>query len=356
MSNQIKNEFTEQPTEMSLREELSQSQARLDGAIDLLKSIRSAALYRLLRKMGRWGWMDKKIQSVIENLPVFGDPAAKPVSQKANSATSLQEFVNSIDEYNSSQPNADLLHAIRQYNHEMLDQFHQTYSLYGKTMLDIGASPHGYALEQALQRGVSFYTGITLSLEEPVYIHGDSNQNGILLKMDATDLRFPDRYFDTIFSISTFEHILDIEKALAEIKRVLKTGGYAFLSFEPIWSSPAGHHLHHFGECSKVVPSWAHLVWAAEEMRSELSEKWPADAPVSLAEAVNWVYLDEGLNRKSLRDFKKAFENCGLVIEWLVESRAESINHQYAERASRKTGLGSQELEIQGLSILFKKQ
>ena len=312
-------------------------------------------MYRLIRGLGRWTWVDERIQQLIDQSPAQTNQEIGDTWQQTDTAVTLSNYILSIDELNASRPNANLLNAIREYNHQMIDQFNQFSPLIGRTILDVGASPHGYTLEQALQRCVSLYVGITLSIEEPVYVQGNSGANGIILKMDATDLRFPDKFFDRVFSISAFEHILDIERALGEIKRILKVGGLAFLSFEPIWSSPGGHHLHHFGEWTKVVPPWAHLIWTPAEMRLGLSKQWPQDASISLDQAVEWVYVRDNLNRKTIRDFRRAFESSGLVIESFTELKEKNINALLAERASKKTGLTLQELEIKGISIVLKK-
>lgn len=71
----------------------------------------------------------------------------------------------------------------------------------------------------------------------------DINPNNIkkgvaknLKVMDAINLDFPDKSFDKVYSLHTFEHIADIEKAFQELARVLKPGGKAVLVYprEPI--------------------------------------------------------------------------------------------------------------------------
>src|SRR6202008_3573804 len=113
---------------------------------------------------------------------------------------------------------------------------------------------------------------------------------------------FPDARFDAIVTMSTFEHILHVDRALAEMHRVLRPDGHALISFEPMWTCSYGHHLHHFGPVSDLVPAWAHLTWSKEEMGRALQSLWPADAPLTLDAALRWVYEEPVLNRIGIRD------------------------------------------------------
>lgn len=49
--------------------------------------------------------------------------------------------------------------------------------------------------------------------------------------MSATELEFENGFFDKICSFEVFEHIEDIGKAFENVARVLKPGGYFFMSF-----------------------------------------------------------------------------------------------------------------------------
>ena len=56
-----------------------------------------------------------------------------------------------------------------------------------------------------------------------------------VLWMDGRELRFPDESFDVVFSLSSIEHFgtpSDIARSAAEIGRVLRPGGHAFLVTE----------------------------------------------------------------------------------------------------------------------------
>ena len=46
---------------------------------------------------------------------------------------------------------------------------------------------------------------------------------------------FTSEYFDIVYSISVFEHLLFPWKAVLEINKVMKTGGYLHISTHPVW-------------------------------------------------------------------------------------------------------------------------
>lgn len=52
-----------------------------------------------------------------------------------------------------------------------------------------------------------------------------------LTRASVTDLPYRNESFDCVVSMSTLEHIQQLEKAILEIKRVLKNGGLAVLGF-----------------------------------------------------------------------------------------------------------------------------
>jgi SAM-dependent methyltransferase len=58
----------------------------------------------------------------------------------------------------------------------------------------------------------------------PMDIAPRGNVKGLIIA-DASDLPFEDSSFDLVFSSNVLEHIKDIDKALAEMKRVLVPGG-----------------------------------------------------------------------------------------------------------------------------------
>ena len=264
----------------------------------------------------------------------------------------LRAFRESIDKFNASQSNASMLDAIRAYNHQIVGEFDKIFPIKGADLLDIGASPHGYAMEKCFELGVSRYVGIGLDIEAAQDMRAGGSQ-GRLRLMNAQDLAFADRTFDAVVSMSTFEHIADVPKALHEIHRVLKPGGKVLLSFEPLWTCPYGHHLHHLGEISDLVPPWAHLVWDRKQMASYLEDKWPANAAISLEEAILWIYDGEAINRVGIRKMREYFESCPLRIEWIVPMMHGAANQLLLEVATNSTGLTPDELHTKGFSVLM---
>lgn len=61
------------------------------------------------------------------------------------------------------------------------------------------------------------------------YISVDLYDENAMFKEDITKLSFKDNSFDVIFCSHVFEHIEDDRKAMTEIYRVLKNGGFAIL-------------------------------------------------------------------------------------------------------------------------------
>lgn len=108
--------------------------------------------------------------------------------------------------------------------------------LKGKKVLDVGCGGGQY-MEYFLDKGTKI-TGIDYS-EKMIemargYLEGKEKNKTLrysLIKADAEDLPFRNNTFDLIVSIGLLEYLSRPEKALSEIHRVLKKGGYALLSF-----------------------------------------------------------------------------------------------------------------------------
>ena len=54
-------------------------------------------------------------------------------------------------------------------------------------------------------------------------------RNPDTIKIDITTIQYPNNYFDIIICNHVLEHVLDYKKAIKEIFRVLKKGGFAIV-------------------------------------------------------------------------------------------------------------------------------
>jgi SAM-dependent methyltransferase len=118
------------------------------------------------------------------------------------------------------------------------------------------------------------------------------------LNMEVKD--YPGYHFDCIVSKNTFEHILNFQDALIEMKARLKINGRVYAGFGPLYKSPFGHH-----GWLKVFFPWGHLIIPESIIIWRLN----------LARAVKITTIqDLRLNKLSLADFKKAFYESGFTI------------------------------------------
>lgn len=61
------------------------------------------------------------------------------------------------------------------------------------------------------------------------YLSADLYDPNAMVKMDITDIQYPDNHFDVIYCSHVLEHVMDDKKAMREFLRVLKPSGWAVL-------------------------------------------------------------------------------------------------------------------------------
>lgn len=110
-----------------------------------------------------------------------------------------------------------------------LDRRH---GLAGAELLDLGCGPGYYT--SALREAGARVVGVDMDTT------GWQGTFG-LVQGDATSLPFPTAGFDGVFCSNLLEHVADTAGVLAEIERVLRPGGWVYLSWTN-WYSPWGGH------------------------------------------------------------------------------------------------------------------
>ncbi len=113
-------------------------------------------------------------------------------------------------------------YALQPHIHEVLSKIDWR----GKRVLEIG-SGLGTDARSIIGKGGD-YTGINVdqaSTEATAQALRAFSLPGRVLQRDATRLDFLDGAFDVVYSFGVLHHIPEVEKAVAEIRRVLKPGG-----------------------------------------------------------------------------------------------------------------------------------
>lgn len=156
----------------------------------------------------------------------------------------------------------------------------------GILILDLGSGIGGYTWAMS-ERGANV---ISLDLVSP------SANKGQNILADATRIPLLANQIDLVFCASLIEHVAAPHYLLQEIERILRPGGYCYLSFPPYYSPMGGHEFspwHYLGERwalrlssgRQAVPAWIQALYK------------PIDNPTSFAD----LYPDWGLYRMTIR-------------------------------------------------------
>ncbi len=111
--------------------------------------------------------------------------------------------------------------AAEHFQSEELNAFLDRYQLRDRRCLEVGCG------RGAFQYLVGDYTGTDLAESVRPYLHKP------FFAGSATDLPFADGEFDVVWSVAVLEHVPGPERALQEMRRVLKDGGFLYLA--PAW-------------------------------------------------------------------------------------------------------------------------
>jgi SAM-dependent methyltransferase len=263
----------------------------------------------------------------------------------------LDDYVATVDAFTRTRPD---LTPVRGYNHAMIDALDSAAPLSGQIVLDVGASPHGFCLEHTLRKGVAEYIGVGLGVWEPVEVHHGA-ATGRVVRGEAEALMLEPESVDIVMSLSTFEHFADGEAVLREIHRVLRPAGRLFVNFQPVWTSSEGHHLHHVESVTRLIPPWAHLLWTPEAMRRALASRWPPDAPLSLDEAVAWIYDSAEINRVDVVTLRQMFEASPFTIEWMTPLPEGRDLSGLAAYLASVLPFSADDLLTRGFSVMMRK-
>jgi len=165
------------------------------------------------------------------------------------------------------------------------------------------------------------------------------------IESDAMNLMFKENFFDCCLCFNAFEHIPDPGKALREIVRTLKPGGYAYITFDPIWTADSGSHfLHRVGE------PWAHLLLSESSFIEQMRNN---GATVS-----ETIEFGGAMNRWRYGEFLaifRAFSEMVLFHDTYLGFESEHHQRHVNYEQALKLGYSVEELALRRLRWLIQK-
>jgi ubiquinone/menaquinone biosynthesis C-methylase UbiE len=215
--------------------------------------------------------------------------------------------------------------------------FKSRVDLAGKDLLDIGCGPGGktcYLATLSPRRvvGVDYSAELIRQAEaaRDILAPPEDRLKLEFACVDASDLPFPEAYFDIVTCSDAFEHFSNPEKVISEAARVLKPGGLFVIDFAQ-WASYNGHHL---GDFFKTP--WAHVFWdenavvqAVEELaRNEKTRLMDHETHEAIDKLVarRIDHFRNSLNRLRLAEFERFLKlESHLQVRWQKKTSARPI-------------------------------
>lgn len=211
------------------------------------------------------------------------------------------------------------------YQEHALRRFLRALPSHATTILEIGSDLGANVVQRLAKLTDCDVVGINPAPAFPQLSDAEEISESIrLMQVDGRDIPLPDNSVDGVFTVATIEHVMDVPRLYAEVRRLLKPGGVLFADFAPIWSSYNGHHTYavvggkearYWKPGRNPVPDFSHLLWSPDEMR-EFLHQGPCDDSL-VGPIVEWIYHGDGVNRLFLEDHLRALKGSGLSCERL---------------------------------------
>ena len=173
-------------------------------------------------------------------------------------------------------------------------------------ILDLGCGCGALAIDCALNKGAKQVIGVDFHEEWIRFANNNLSINypELISKVEFYTTRMGDieeDNFDMIIAKEVFEHIIELDTVLLEMKNKLKIGGLIVSGFGPLYNSPMGHH-------SRFIYKFpfAHILFSQKYLFKKLNTK----------NGTNFTKLsDLGLNGLSLKKYEKyLFNTQGLEV------------------------------------------
>ena len=175
----------------------------------------------------------------------------------------------------------------------------------GSRVLDIGCG-HGRMCIDIAEEGASKVVGLDINERLIDFANDNLRMNYPHLAGTVTFYAMPlselnlFNTFDFIISKDSFEHIIGLDKMLEEMNKILKPGGKVFSGFAPLYNSYFGDHKR-----TRAILPWFHLIIPESILIRRLNR--------NRSEQIKRIE-DLGLNKNSLKDYKRIFSDSPLSI------------------------------------------
>jgi len=228
----------------------------------------------------------------------------------------------------------------------------------GARVLDVGCGLGSLCVSMALA-GARKVVGLDTEtkLIEFANHYARSHYPQVAEALEFRDLDLQDYHgeaFDIIVSKDSFEHIMDLEGMLDEMKQHLAPGGRIYAGFGPLYNSPFGHH----GRILTCLPwrqfPWGHLLESEERIVARMNRRRAAggkifcyhDGPIG-------SIRDLGLNMNSFADYRRILAESGLR---LAEFRLNQSTRLFSKISSLLRGLpGLEEYFTHNIYCILEK-
>jgi ubiquinone/menaquinone biosynthesis C-methylase UbiE len=133
------------------------------------------------------------------------------------------------------------------------------------------------------------------------------------IQLSPYRLPFDDSAFDLVYSVTVFEHVMDYDTALAEIRRVLKPGGVGVHLFPGPWTFLETHVFVPWA--SRIQSYWWLYLWAVLGIRNQFQKGYSARRTADL----NYAFLKNETNYLTKRQVRehvlRHFDDCRFLEE-----------------------------------------
>jgi SAM-dependent methyltransferase len=182
-------------------------------------------------------------------------------------------------------------------------------------VLDVGCG-HGSLCVDAALSGARKVVGLDLDSHRINFANENLKQNypQLIEIIEFRDIDLQDyngSKFDVILSKDSFEHILDLDIVLENMKSHLNQSGRIYIGFAPLYCSPTGDH----GRTKIPIP-WGHLLISERIIIERLNRR--------RTQKINSIY-DLGLNKMSLKEYRNLLNHCGLKMVYFRTNVSDNL-------------------------------